>query len=34
MVIDDAARARKVIGQGGAVAALKNCGRYVTLMAP
>lgn len=34
MVIDDAVRARKVIGEGGAVAALKNCGRYVTLMTP
>ena len=34
MVINDAARARAVIGEGGAVAALKTCGRFVTLMMP
>jgi len=34
MVITDAARAHRIIGEGGAVAALKNCGRYVTLMKP
>jgi uncharacterized protein (DUF4213/DUF364 family) len=34
MVIDDAARARTIIGEGGAVAALKNCGRFVTMMMP
>ncbi len=34
MVIYNAARARNIIGEGGAVAALKTCGRYVTLMAP
>ena len=32
MVIDDAPRARKVVSEGGAVAALKGCGRFVTLM--
>ena len=34
MVIDDASRARGIIGEGGAVAALKHCGRYVTLTQP
>ena len=34
LVIDDAARARNIIGEGGAVAALKTCGRYGTLMTP
>ena len=34
MVIDDAPRARRIIGEGGTVAALKHCGRYVTLMKP
>ncbi|NQV55777.1 MAG: hypothetical protein HQ503_07965 [Rhodospirillales bacterium] len=31
MVVHNAVRARKVVAEGGAVAALKTCGRYVTL---